>query len=306
MADPICGRRALCLRNCLGICHSSRYLHGASESAIISNCFDLKTEPIHTLIWHQDQLLAKFNPQDKDRPRRQTIPSPSLPAGTATQTMRRSKRLAWFFTTPQCSSAVPPSKALADFQSSASEETATYFCPSPVPFNCQIIECIIRRWHAYRGNKHKDRYRKGSPSPPETITIGCHYNYPVSPTSSPRSSPLPDYKDASSQVAAKHDHDRASDTGKLAKEVQGEPVRTLPVTTTPGDETNPRIPTLLIAIKERSKALSKILVEDQGSDESEKYCEHIKEATDYYISTMENILEHARRAERSQWKDLEG
>lgn len=119
--------------------------------------------------------------------------------------MRRSKRLAWFFTTPQCSSAVPPSKALADFQSSASEETATYFCPSPVPFNCQIIECIIRRWHAYRGNKHKDRYRKGSPSPPETITIGCHYNYPVSPTSSPRSSPLPDYKDASSQVAAKHD-----------------------------------------------------------------------------------------------------
>lgn len=116
----------------------------------------------------------------------------------------------------------------------------------------------------------------------------------------------PDISEAKLCSSSTYDSDRASDTGKLAKEVQGEPVRTLPVTTTPGDETNPRIPTLLIAIKERSKALSKILVEDQGSDESEKYCEHIKEATDYYISTMENILEHARRAERSQWKDLEG
>ncbi|CAH0036631.1 unnamed protein product [Clonostachys solani] len=143
------------------------------------------------------------------------------------------------------------------------------------------------------------------------------------------SSPLPGYKDASSQVPVKHDRglpehprdntseeklwcsssiydsDRASDTGKPTEEVQGESATTLPTTTAPGNETNPRIPTLVTAIKERSKALSKILVEDQGRDKSEKYCKHIKEATDCYISTVEDILEHARRAERSQWKELE-
>jgi hypothetical protein len=243
--------------------------------------------------------------------------------------MRRSKRLAWFFTTPQCSSAVPPSKGLASFQPPAPEETATYFCPSPVPFNCKVIECIIRRWHAYRGEKHGDGYRKGSPSSPDTITIGYHYNYPISPRSSPRSSPLPDYKDASSQVPAKHgqgppedppdlceeklwcsssiyDSDRASDTSKPTEEVQGESATTLPATTTSGNKTNPIIPTLVVAIRERSKALSRILVEDQGRDESEKYREHIKEATDCYISTVEDILEHAKRAEKSQWRDLEG
>ncbi|CAH0015780.1 unnamed protein product [Clonostachys rhizophaga] len=172
------------------------------------------------------------------------------------------------------------------------------------------------------------RLPKGSPSSPETITIGYHYNYPISLGSSPRSSPLPDYKDASSQVPAKHDHgppehspdiseeklwcssstydsDRASGTGKLTKEVQGGSATTLPATTAPGNEANPRIPSLVIAIRERSKALSRILVKEQATDEREEYCAHIKEATDCYISTVEDILEHARRAEKSQWKDLE-
>ncbi|CAG9991233.1 unnamed protein product [Clonostachys byssicola] len=242
--------------------------------------------------------------------------------------MRGSKRLAWCFTIPHWSSAAPPSKGLADFQGPAPEETATHFCPSPVPFNCKIIECIIRRWHAYHGKPHGDGYRKGSPSFPETINIGYHYNYPISPPSSPRSSPPPGYKDASSQVPAKHDHgppehppgiseeklwcssstcdsDRASDTGKPTQEVQGESATTLPVTTAPGDEMNLKIPNLVISIREQSKALSKILAEDQGRDESEKYCEHIKDATDCYISTVEDVLEHVRRAEKSQWKDLE-
>uniref|UniRef100_A0A8H7TQZ7 Uncharacterized protein n=1 Tax=Bionectria ochroleuca TaxID=29856 RepID=A0A8H7TQZ7_BIOOC len=103
-----------------------------------------------------------------------------------------------------------------------------------------------------------------------------------------------------------YDSDRASDTSKPTEEVQGESATTLPATTASGNKTNPIIPTLVVAIRERSKALSRILVEDQGRDESEKYREHIKEATDCYISTVEDLLEHAKRAEKSQWKDLEG
>ncbi|VUC34503.1 unnamed protein product [Clonostachys rosea] len=99
-----------------------------------------------------------------------------------------------------------------------------------------------------------------------------------------------------------YDSDRTSDTGKSPEEVQGDSVK---ATTPPGNEPDSRIPTLVIAVKERSKALSKILVDDQGRDTNEQYREHIKEATDCYISTVEDILEHARRAEKSQWKDLD-